>query len=265
MEGMEEMEGMVCVIAGCSDGVIRIYIYDEINKCFELLDTITYHSSHCVLVVQHFLLPHPTPNDGGILTSTVLVSAATDGCIAFWNLSTLLTNWLTIKTPTDVDDKCSHGVTLHEHLLMLSISVHQSGVNDVSVIVLNDSLIGVASVGDDNALVICLCRVSHDGHMTLIEQVKSADAHHSSITGVEYISNTTLLTSSIDQRLCVWSWSYSTAYNDNDTCISLSLHKERDIIHDVIDTTSLLVHKTNSDCTCVLVCGIGIECIELNI
>ena len=74
---------------------------------------------------------------------------------------------------------------------------HQSGINDISLLntLLSDnsssSLLTIASVGDDNALVVNQCTVISNSDLGLnglvikpVERVLVSSAHHSAITGL---------------------------------------------------------------------------------
>ena len=162
-----------------------MYLYEEEKRFFSLFDSIDYHR-HCVLVVDHVIL---SPGGRDLQSRTaILMSAATDGLVVFWDLMLLLNSLTKEKTSAEQPEPDLKMLKKPEPVIMLSINVHQSGVNDISTCILDsdsfpNSLL-LASVGDDNCLTVTLCLLSHDHHMTLAKQIKLVDAHHSAITSI---------------------------------------------------------------------------------
>ena len=74
---------------------------------------------------------------------------------------------------------------------LMSLKTHQSGINDLSLVVIpvshRSSLLMVASVGDDNALVLTQCNVTSlstgQSCLKITGKATVLDAHHSTITG----------------------------------------------------------------------------------
>uniref|UniRef100_A0A1X7VGR6 tRNA (34-2'-O)-methyltransferase regulator WDR6 n=1 Tax=Amphimedon queenslandica TaxID=400682 RepID=A0A1X7VGR6_AMPQE len=242
-------KGQSCVTAGCSDGFIRIYIYDEVLKSFTLLEVIDHHH-HCILTVSNIILSF---NDSPFKTA-LLLTAATDGSIVLWPLSSLISKW------HDDQEKGREEEATPTLDPLLSIDqAHQSGINDISVILIQESLdpnlLLIASVGDDTALVISLCSVSCDSHLLIKGQCKLSSAHYSAITGVSFLSPGVLLTTSIDQRLSLWSVTVDG--------FDPSLAKVTDCVHNVADPSCLVSYHLKDSCYGV-VCGVGMEFFELN-
>ncbi|XP_035672898.1 WD repeat-containing protein 6-like isoform X1 [Branchiostoma floridae] len=70
--------------AACSDGFLRLFVYDDRQRKIELFCVSDFHH-HCVLSVDHFFT---TTADGS--THTYVISGATDGQIAVWNVTPVL-------------------------------------------------------------------------------------------------------------------------------------------------------------------------------
>ena len=156
----------------------RIYIYDEVLKSFTLLEVIDHHH-HCILTVSNIILSF---TDSACKTASLLLSAATDGSIVLWPLSSIISKWF------DDQEKGREEEATPALVPLLSIDqAHQSGINDISVILIQESpdsnLLLIASVGDDTSLVISLCSVSCDSHLIIKGQCKMSSAHYSAITG----------------------------------------------------------------------------------
>ncbi|XP_066278123.1 tRNA (34-2'-O)-methyltransferase regulator WDR6-like isoform X2 [Branchiostoma lanceolatum] len=76
------------VAAACSDGFLRLFVYDDSERTIQLFCVSDFHH-HCVLSVDHFFT---TTTDGSI--HTYVMSGATDGQIAVWNVTPILSAFL---------------------------------------------------------------------------------------------------------------------------------------------------------------------------
>uniref|UniRef100_A0A8C4LYQ0 tRNA (34-2'-O)-methyltransferase regulator WDR6 n=1 Tax=Equus asinus TaxID=9793 RepID=A0A8C4LYQ0_EQUAS len=84
------------VAAACSDGAVRLFLLQDSGRRLQLLAE-TFHHKRCVLKVHSFM--HEAPNQRRRL---FLCSAATDGSLAFWDLTTVLDHGSTaLEPPTD--------------------------------------------------------------------------------------------------------------------------------------------------------------------
>lgn len=83
-------------------------------------------------------------------------------------------------------------------------AVHQSGINAISIRVSHDaSEATIASVGDDNALVVTRLYISADT-ARVVSTARADSACASLITGVKFTSPDTLVIVSVDQKLASW-------------------------------------------------------------
>ena len=92
------------------------------------------------------------------------------------------------------DASCEEGIVQP----LLSIKAHQSGINSLSTIILprtstndctikastDDYIILIASCGDDSAICVNRCSVTHDNSIKVLSQVQKPNAHHSAVTGM---------------------------------------------------------------------------------
>lgn len=160
---------------------IRIFIYNSSLKVFTLIKDIDYHH-HCILSVTNITLP-ATESSRKI---ALLLTAGTDGSILIWSLSSIVDEWYNGlgKEETKREDPA---LPVSVQPLLSIDQAHQSGINDMSVILIQESpdhsslLIG--SAGDDTGLTFCLCSVSCDCHVTLSRQVNVPSSHFSAVTG----------------------------------------------------------------------------------
>ena len=178
-----------------------MYIYDISERQFSLVDQLDHHH-HCLLSLEHAILEQTYSNAtslAGIAYHSIalLCTAATDGQIAFWDITPTLLAWMTSCLEDGSAEPGS--VMLSEHVtsvLVHTVTVHQSGVNDLAITT-NRTLNGhheltVASVGDDSALVITRLAVTFNESLEgsycppsvcLVGLAHKYSAHHSSISG----------------------------------------------------------------------------------
>lgn len=160
---------------------IRIFIYNSSLKVFTLIKDIDYHH-HCILSVTNITLPTTESSR----KMALLLTAGTDGSILIWSLSSIVDEWCNGlgKEETKREDPA---LPVSVQPLLSIDQAHQSGINDMSVILIQESpdhsslLIG--SAGDDTGLTFCLCSVSCDCHVTLSRQVNVPSSHFSAVTG----------------------------------------------------------------------------------
>lgn len=169
-----------------------MYVYSEEERLFHCLGQVDYHS-HCVLVVRHIVcLSQSSLANGPPLV--LLCSAATDGVVAMWgDLGKLLLDWAEQKRGDGLPQAgLGQGELDCFAAPLLSFRAHQSGVNDIDVTVKptvnkGENELILASVGDDNALVMSILSVKsgEDGtsEIVLLGQSSAFDAHLSAITG----------------------------------------------------------------------------------
>ncbi|ESO81945.1 hypothetical protein LOTGIDRAFT_170485 [Lottia gigantea] len=70
------------VTAACSDGFVRLFCFNAETKTMELMEQSDFHNN-CVLKTHHFI--HKSPKGSQIF----LLSGATEGVVAFWNVTKL--------------------------------------------------------------------------------------------------------------------------------------------------------------------------------
>ena len=145
------------VAAGCSDGVIRSgihssthsgdnfsiillfrqYIYNEEVHSFNSLEGLQFHN-RCVLTLSHITVSSPTRHtQTGDLAPLCLLSAATDGRVAVWNVNPL-PSLLCEATSSVSESGVGNGSTEFSgerpsaHPLAVC-QAHQSGINDIAI------------------------------------------------------------------------------------------------------------------------------------
>lgn len=316
--------------SACSDAFVRFYIFDE-----EKAELIPFLESplheHCVLKVC--CLKRQCTSDSVIY----ILSAATDGCIAFWKInknniyqivqkssqpnldnrifetcsfvkcdihipssnsfnlrgdlldkeSVLGVHVLPsnhkqhiLKSDNRNDSQCNDegrvsnkeeqesGMSIDsmesnsskENSIQRTMHVfflkhHQSGVNGLDYIHLQDSDYLIASGGDDNALVVSLVRVDSEG-VKIVKTGSCLCAHSTEITGVKFLSPSKLISVSIDQRLILWSVDITEGH------IQLKQMSCKFVC--VADISNLDCQKLNNDLFTVIISGEGLATFEIH-
>ncbi|XP_068606791.1 tRNA (34-2'-O)-methyltransferase regulator WDR6 [Brachionichthys hirsutus] len=206
-----------CVVLAlaCSDGALRLFSVSEVRRQIDLFWETFYHQ-RCVLSLAACTL-----EDGRGNRYALLFSAATDGKIAAWDLTdaSLSSAGTSSKAPTP-------------QIPCFNIAVHQSGVNSLAVWVEelgreeSSCLVTVASGGDDGQLTVSTIRVqypeggsaggsrelplqtqfqSHNRlRLHLHSQSHVPQSHAAPLTALKVLSPGLLVSTSSDQRVCMW-------------------------------------------------------------
>ncbi|XP_013403103.1 WD repeat-containing protein 6 [Lingula anatina] len=176
-------EDVVFIAAACSDGLVRLFAFHETNKSFIVLAESTFHD-HCVLYIGHLLIQFNSTSE------VVIYSGATDGKIAFFNVSKMVKEYVAKCVHVNFEEnqlKSEHRAKQTTNLSYIScteedgvipdylrkqfartneyydlpasieepflvLPLHQSGISAVDVQFIKAGEYMVASGGDDNAL-----------------------------------------------------------------------------------------------------------------
>ncbi|XP_017266744.1 WD repeat-containing protein 6 [Kryptolebias marmoratus] len=223
IEVLEERMDCVLLALSCSDGAVRLFSVSEVGNQIDLLWETFYHQ-RCVLSVATCSLENDEGN-----RSKLLFSAATDGKIAVWHLT---------EAQFSSTDNSSGAPT--PPIPCLDIPAHQSGVNSLAVWAEKlgrpegGCLVTVASGGDDGQLTVSTVRVqypedekiggsrgfsqicnahtlpqaqaesSHQIQLQLLTQSHIPLAHAAPLTALKLLSPGLLVSTSSDQRVCLW-------------------------------------------------------------
>ncbi|XP_030640030.1 tRNA (34-2'-O)-methyltransferase regulator WDR6 [Chanos chanos] len=191
----------VVLALACSDGAVRLFAVNESTGRIELVWENFYHQ-RCVLSIAHCWV-----GDHHGKRYALLFSSATDGSIALWDLTSVLNS----------ENKDSWQGPSAPYFL---VSVHQSGVNTLAVSEIegagqrDEAVVCVASGGDDGQLSALTVKLQfskqeiedNSVHLSaqLLSQWSVPLAHSAPVTAVHMISPTLLVSTSPDQRVCLW-------------------------------------------------------------
>lgn len=157
------------LLAACSNGSIKVF--DTYNN-LRLLGQFIYKRK-CIIRITYLQ----------IAGCDLVITAATDGKIVFWNFNIEL---------------------LSELKPFFEINSHQSGINCLyhKTVSLNQCLF--LTGGDDNKINLYLLEITSD-HIKIMSSFCDTTSHCAQITGA-FVGNKYFLTTSIDQRLTVFEW-----------------------------------------------------------
>ncbi|CAB1428072.1 unnamed protein product [Pleuronectes platessa] len=228
---VDQRTDCVLLALACSDGAVRLFSVNEGKHRIDLLWE-TFHHQRCVLSVATCSL-----EDGKGNRYKLLFSAATDGKIAVWDLTDASSSKDTsIDAPTP-PTPC------------LDIPAHQSGISSLAVcaeelgLEEGGCLVTVASGGDDGQLTVSTIRVHYPedgqtGGSRELSQISQPEfqtpnqlklhlhghshiplAHAAPITAVKLLTPGLMVSTSSDQRVCLWRVS-STGISHRETLFS---------------------------------------------
>ncbi|NXA58185.1 WDR6 protein, partial [Mohoua ochrocephala] len=213
--------------AACSDGSVRIFGLLEAARKLVLVAE-SFHHQRCVLKVEAFL--HAW---AGGERKHLLCSAATDGSVAFWDITGPITDAVDALHQGEgemqpLGECCCLAALLlpltkvRVALLtepvfpaldapLVTVMAHSCGVNSLHIRETPEGQYLVASGSDDGSIHVCLLEVALGrGEATagtclqVLERVSRPCAHAAHVTGIRVLRPDLLLSASVDQRLTLW-------------------------------------------------------------
>ncbi|XP_012690026.2 WD repeat-containing protein 6 [Clupea harengus] len=237
----------VLLALACSDGAVRLFGVSEQAGKAELLWECFYHQ-RCVLSIAAHRLQSPQDE-----RHVLVFSGATDGHVCVWDWTSVLAlgegqRW---EGPT---------------VPCLSLPIHQSGVNSLAVWEEpevgshNERLLSVASGGDDGQLSVLLLRVTFpqcqsegaEISLELLSHWSEPLAHAAPLTALQVIDRCLIVSTSPDQRVCVW----SVCENGS------SLRRKGTAFTHTADVAGLEVWRREGE-TLAAVCGQGLQLLRI--
>ncbi|KAF9168921.1 WD repeat-containing protein 6 [Mortierella sp. AD010] len=249
-----------------SDAAIRVWLFDEVTNTFVLAIDTSYHQK-CILQVSHVRVGE------GIM----MLTAATDGKIAIWDLTSALDKFLkkydadenkVVKPHSPSYGKNKQKVQKRYAQKLDSpiaeVTAHMSGVNSLYVQNLGQDGILAISGGDDNALAAVLIKATWNPSLRAIE-AQSANviarddyAHGSAIQAVFMINASEIVTTSQDQMLSLWHLDRVGGNGSDAALVKL----ESQFVH--VPDPSTMDILTSEDKTKVIIAGIGVQVFDVD-
>ncbi|XP_007953502.1 WD repeat-containing protein 6 [Orycteropus afer afer] len=193
------------VAAACSDGAVRLFLLQDSGRRLQLLAE-TFHHKRCVLKVHSFT--HEAPNQRRRL---LLCSAATDGSLAFWDLTTVLDHGSAALEPP-----AEPGLPYQLGNPCLTLQAHSCGINSLHTLPISAGHHLVASGSEDGSLHVFVLAVEvteleeaageaeRGPQLRVLEEYSVPCAHAAHVTGLKILSPNLMVSASIDQRLTFW-------------------------------------------------------------
>ncbi|XP_067159501.1 tRNA (34-2'-O)-methyltransferase regulator WDR6 [Apteryx mantelli] len=182
--------------AACSDGSVRVFGLLEAARKLVLVAE-SFHHQRCVLKVEAFL---HVPAGGA--RRCFLCSAATDGSVAFWDITAPIT-----EAADALHRAAGEMQPLALGTPLLTVMAHSCGVNSLHVREMPEGRYLVASGSDDGSIHVCRLEVAlGDGAagLRVLERLSQPCAHAAHVTGVRVLRPDLVLSASVDQRLTLW-------------------------------------------------------------
>ncbi|KAJ7317115.1 hypothetical protein JRQ81_003277 [Phrynocephalus forsythii] len=202
-EDAESPEPLLFLAAACSDGSVRLFLLLENSQSLRLVAESFLHQ-RCVLKVQAFAY-----KTAGGRRGHIVASAATDGSVAFWDVSATL-DLVTQAVKAEGGER----KVLDLGTWLLTIQAHSCGVNSLQVHKMAGGRFLVASGSDDGSISVSDIEVSDesivDGEapakmgVRVLRTFSRPCAHAAHVTGVRLLRPDLLLSASVDQRLTLW-------------------------------------------------------------
>ncbi|XP_015495985.1 WD repeat-containing protein 6 [Parus major] len=186
--------------AACSDGSVRLFGLLEAARKLVLVAE-SFHHQRCVLKVEAFL--HTW---AGGERRHLLCSAATDGSIAFWDITGPITDAVDALHQAEGEMQL-----LALDAPLVTVMAHSCGVNSLHIHETPEGRYLVASGSDDGSIHVCLLEVALGRGeaiagtcLQVLERVSRPCAHAAHVTGIRVLRPDLLLSASVDQRLTLW-------------------------------------------------------------
>ncbi|CAF0975598.1 unnamed protein product [Didymodactylos carnosus] len=188
------------VFVSSSDSFLRVLHYLPSLKRFILLHCYSY-TNHCLLSLTSYI------------PKNYIFTAATDGSVCVYDFTVLVDN---VELVRDNNIRYS------------SITVHQSGVNDIDVRQCENDLLLVSTVGDDGS--VFLLRLDNDLSWSIVTSFLFA---HQSPATVRFLSDSVFVSIGIDQRLKFWNMDVHHCQIDNyrTTLVDITDILSMDVLH----------------------------------
>ncbi|RAL11339.1 tRNA (34-2'-O)-methyltransferase regulator RTT10 [Aspergillus homomorphus CBS 101889] len=259
-EGEAESGFLLCLTY--SNSTIKIFHYSSTDKgCFTLLASGTY-MSNCLTQARLIL-------KGSTLS---LITAATDGYFTLWNLTPVLERFYTIASPL-IPTQPIRGASIIPETITCEnrYQIHWNSVKSMDLADLSDTLALIVAGGDDNAVTATLLDTTGAGDAT--STVTIPDAHAACVTTVRIlkhlpdqgngVSRFAVASSGNDHQVKIW-WIDVDASRHGPERIQIGQALER--YSCVADISSLdIIHDGQSDHAKLVVCGAGMEMLELRL
>ncbi|XP_043272802.1 WD repeat-containing protein 6 [Venturia canescens] len=243
IQSYENDPNLAIIFVACSDGYLRTFVYD-ITKNILLLSPSVNYCNRCTLKIETFV--HES--------QIILMSMTTDGFVRFWQMNSTVENLVenSIEKMNRYDEEAN--------VPFANIKIHQSGINSSDFRRIDPSTWILLTGGDDNLLSLVVIEISSRNNKffaNLLTTWNSSSIHAAQITGAKFVDCHRMLSTGIDQKICVYSYSYV------DGSLSVSQLEEKVTLVSDVQGVTLCESNSGFDERLVFVYGKGFEVIVL--
>ncbi|KAJ5103250.1 hypothetical protein N7532_003779 [Penicillium argentinense] len=250
-----------------SNSKIKIFHFSPKSRQFTQLAKGQY-MTNC-LTEAHFVVKE---------SSISLVTAATDGYFTLWDLTSTLDPFYTVhSSTTKLKSALDSSSISPENITCESrYQVNSNSIKAMELLRLSDTVVMVLTGSDDNSISLSLLKTSSTStsRNAQVATVSIPDAHTASVTTLKVIDQQTIrdaesdsiitkltvASSGNDHRAKIWSITIDPARDTDGIKIDLLV----DRYSSVADISSIgLIQEPESDQAKLLICGVGLELLQL--
>ncbi|XP_076364898.1 tRNA (34-2'-O)-methyltransferase regulator WDR6 isoform X2 [Tachypleus tridentatus] len=254
----------ILMATSCSDAFLRLFAFCIKKEKITHVKTIP-----CGFNCMQGVVSLPTP-------FRCFVTTGTDGCLKFWDNNNFLSNikdsprnllnensespeMTNIKSKEDrekinINRRKLYSLNEEEHEPLLTMRLHQSGINAISTYEITETYLMLCTGGDDCSITIQVV-ISDQGLVPKIVSSSSVpSAHAAQITGVSFLNEKYVVSTAVDQQINLWKINWLR----EEKTISLKLLHSK--LTSISDASHLQAWKHRASATwTICVCGEGIE------
>ncbi|KAF5288123.1 hypothetical protein FQA39_LY15510 [Lamprigera yunnana] len=232
----------VVIIAGASNGTLKVFLTTKENDKYNMthLGNIFY-KLRCILKVNYLKM----------CNQHFVLSTSTDGIIAFWNFTDVITHLEESRNSNLLE-------VVKSVPLIQSIKVHVSGINSLYFKVINEGQCLLLTGGDDCSVVLILlafCYKDSEISINVLSKFSDTNSHCAQVTGV-FLVNNYFISTSVDQKLNISTWTindgaligkYQQSYHSNVAHIQGVDFWENGILYILVYGKGIEIYQVNEN------------------
>ncbi|KAJ5574391.1 uncharacterized protein N7459_008818 [Penicillium hispanicum] len=214
-----------------------------------------------------------------------LTTAATDGYVTVWDLTSTLENFYSINSSILKVRSPLKGLNISPGAITYEnrYQIHSNSIKGMELVSLSDTATVILASGDDNSFSVSLVKTTPTNTNPYVATISIPDAHAASVTALKVlrhqksqplasaVNKVTVATSGNDHRLKIWSITVEPSQPDTD---GLNVELLLDRYSSVADISSLVLMKDqpeDSSASCnkteakLVICGVGMELLEVDL
>ncbi|XP_022256267.1 WD repeat-containing protein 6-like isoform X2 [Limulus polyphemus] len=252
------------IATSCSDAFLRLFAFCIKKGKITHLKTIP-----CGVNCMQGVVSMPTP-------FRCLITTGTDGCLKIWDNNKFLSNikdsarrllnensekpkMANVESKEDrekinIISKKLYSLNEEEHEPLLTVRLHQSGINAISTYKITETYLMLCTGGDDCSLTIQVVIGGQGSVPRIVSSTSVPSAHAAQISGVSFLNEKYVVSTAVDQQVNLWKINWLR----EEKTISLELLHSK--LTSIPDASHLQAWKYRaSDMWTICVCGEGVE------